>query len=628
MLPKSARAILERFLLGHGHDAWQVLGAHEVVGKLSTSWRFVVWAPHARDVALIGDFSSWHRLPMRRWSAFWHVTVPDAHAGQRYKFQVTGHDARVTDRADPFAAYAEVRPHTASILCRAEEHVWRDQAWLRNRADHQSREAPLSIYEMHVGSWRRHPDGRQYTWSELAEPLIAHLQSLEFTHVQLMPVYEHPYDPSWGYQVTGYFAPTSRWGTPDELRAFVDKLHDAGIGVLLDWVPAHFPKDGHGLGRFDGTPLYEHPDPRRGEHPDWGTWVFDFGRPEVVSFLLASAHYWLESFHMDGFRVDAVASMLYLDYSRPAGTWLPNLHGGNWNDEAIEFLKRFNNLVHTMHAGAITIAEESTAFPRVTGEIVHGGIGFDFKWNMGWMHDTLDYLAIDPLFRAHHHDSVCFAATYAFSEAFVLPLSHDEVVHLKGSLWHKMAVPREHKLAQLRQLFGYQWLHPGKKLLFMGGELGQESEWNADGELPWALAVDPRRAGLHAWLRALNHLYRNHPALHVGDCRHDGFAWVEGSDASASVLVTQRSGAGRSVVVVLHFTPVWRKGYWLPLPAEGQWRWLLHSQLSEFAGAPRGNDGSLAQLPPSLQATFAKLPRPVAEVDLPPFGVLVLEHVP
>jgi 1,4-alpha-glucan branching enzyme len=623
MLPKSARAILDRFLVGHGHDAWQVLGAHEATERSENGWRFVLWAPHALDVAIIGDFSSWSRIPMARgpdrMSVFWHVFLPQAQAGQRYKFQVTGVDNRVTDRADPFASFAELRPHTASILCRAAEHAWRDRAWLENREHQDARHMPIAIYEMHVGSWRRHPDGRQYTWSELAEPLIEHLKSLEFTHVQLMPIYEHPYDPSWGYQVTGYFAPTSRWGTPDELRAFVDRLHEAGIGVLLDWVPAHFPKDGHALGRFDGTSLYEHPDPRRGEHPDWGTLVFDFARPEVASFLLASAHYWLESFHIDGFRVDAVASMLYLNYSRPEGTWLPNIHGGNCNLEALEFLKRFNHLVHTTHPGAITVAEESTAFPHVTGAILSGGIGFDFKWNMGWMHDTLAYLATDPLFRAHHHDSICFAASYAFSEAFMLPLSHDEVVHLKGSLWRKMAVRKELKIAQLRQLYGYQWLHPGKKLLFMGGELAQETEWNADGELPWALASDRSRRDLHAWLRALNQLYRAHPALHAGDCQSDGFAWVEGSDASASVLVTERSGGGKSVVVVVHFTPVWRKDYWLPLPAEGEWHWRLHSELKVYGG-------TLDAMPAPLTATQDRLPRPIAHVDLPPFGVLVLEQ--
>ncbi len=621
MLPKNTRAILERFLVGQGHDAWQVLGAHEDREKGVDGWRFLLWAPNARDVAVIGDFTGWSRLAMHRWSAFWHVFVAKAQAGQRYKFQVTGAEGTMADRADPFAAFAELRPHTASVLCRRAEHAWQDDAWLRDRPQKQSRQAPIAIYELHVGSWRRHPDGRQYTWPELTAPLLAHLQSLEFTHVQLMPIYEHPYDPSWGYQVTGYFAPTSRWGTPDELRAFIDALHAAGIGVLLDWVPAHFPKDGHGLGRFDGTPLFEHPDPRRGEHPDWGTWVFDFGRPEVVSFLLAAAHYWLESFHIDGFRVDAVASMLYLDYSRSAGEWAPNQYGGNWNLEALELLKRFNYLVHTSHPGTITVAEESTAFPQVTGDLHHGGIGFDFKWNMGWMHDTLRYFATDPLFRAHHHDTICFATSYAFTEAFVLPLSHDEVVHLKGSLWRKMAVSADQKLAQLRQLYGYQWTHPGKKLLFMGGELAQETEWNADAELQWGLAVDPHRGQLHRWLQTLNHLYRSLPALHAGDCQPDGFQWVEGADASASVLVTQRHGNGQSVVVVLHFTPVRRKDYWLPLPADGKWRWLLHSDLQVFGG-------SLAKLPPPLTARTGELARPIAHVDLPPFAVLVLEREP
>ncbi len=621
MLSKNTRDILDRFLNGQGHDAWRVLGAHEGTERGTSGWRFIVWAPNARRASVIGEFSDWQPLAMHRWASFWHVFLPQALAGQRYKFQIEGSDGLTTDRADPFAAFAEERPQTASMLCRTGEHVWKDQAWSANRAANQSRTAPISIYELHVGSWRRHPDGRQYTWSELAAPLLAHVQSLGFTHIQLMPIYEHPYDPSWGYQVTGYFAPTSRWGTPDELRLFIDTMHAANIGVILDWVPAHFPKDPHALVRFDGTALFEHPDPRRGEHPDWGTLVFDYGRPEVLSFLLAAADYWLSSFHVDGFRVDAVASMLYLDYSRADGQWEPNRHGGNWNLEALEFLKRFNHLVHTEHPGAITVAEESTAFPQVTGALEHGGIGFDFKWNMGWMHDTLRYLATDPLFRAHHHDTICFAASYAFSEAFMLPLSHDEVVHLKGSLWRKMAGQATQKMAQLRQLYGYQWLHPGKKLLFMGGELAQENEWNADAELQWGLAVDPQRAALHAWLRTLNGLYRSQPALHAGDCHHEGFQWVEGADAGGSVLVTQRNGGGQSLVVVQHFTPVLRKDYWLPLPSEGEWRWVLRSDMREFGG-------SLAKLPPPVMAKINELPRPIAHVDLPPYAVLVLERVP
>ena len=506
------------------------------------------------------------------------------------------------------------------MLCEPAAHAWGDAQWLASRAARQSRRAPIAIYELHAGSWRRHPDGRPYTWTELAEPLLEHVRTLGFTHVQLMPVAEHPYDPSWGYQITGYFAPSARWGPPDALRAFVDTLHRGGVGVLLDWVPAHFPKDGHGLGRFDGTALYEHPDPRRGEHPDWGTWVFDHARPEVQSFLLATVHYWLRSFHIDGLRVDAVASMLYLDYSRPAGAWLPNRHGGNWNLEAIAFFQHFNQFAHALEPGVITVAEESTAFPQVTGAVAAGGLGFDFKWNMGWMHDTLAYLATDPLFRRHRHDTLCFAATYAYSEAFVLPLSHDEVVHLKGSLWRKMAAAPEQKLAQLRQLFGYQWLHPGKKLLFMGAELAQEGEWNADTELPWRLAADPQRQQLARWLAALNGLYRAHPALHAGDCEPDGFRWVEGADADASVLVTERCGGGSCLVVVLHFTPILRADYWLPLPATGRWRWLLRSDHADFGGDRR-------KWPRPVTAKVGAAQRPIARVDLPPYAVLVLQRL-
>ena len=618
MLTNTAKKILERFLHGDGHDAWRVLGAHEVTVRGTLGWQFVLWAPNAQAVALIGDWNAWEPQAMDRWQSFWTLFVPQAGAGQKYKFQVRGADGRTTDRSDPFAFFAEHRPQTASILCRAAEHPWRDGPWMRARQKLQAPDAPMSIYELHVGSWRRHPDGRPYTWPELTAPLIAHVSGLGFTHVQLMPVYEHPYDPSWGYQVTGYFAPTSRWGTPDELRAFVDACHQAGIGVLLDWVPAHFPKDAHGLGRFDGTPLLEHPDPRRGDHPDWGTWVFDYGRGEVASFLLASAHYWLDAFHVDGFRVDAVASMLYLDYSRPPGMWAPNQFGGNWNLEAIAFLRKFNDVVHTTHTGAITVAEESTAFPHVTAATAGDGLGFDFKWNMGWMHDTLRYLATDPLFRSAHHDTICFAASYAFSERFVLPLSHDEVVHLKGSVWRKLA-PADQRMAQLRQLLGYQWLHPGKKLLFMGTELAQESEWNADTEIEWFRAADPERQQLAAWLTALNRLYRQHPALHAGDADPEGFRWVEGADAAASVLVTERRGQGKSVVVVQHFTPVPRVDYWLPLPQTGTWRVLLRSDDPQYGGTP-------GKRPKAYKAVVASTNRPIAHVDLPPLGVLVLER--
>ena len=626
-MPLPDLELLRLFLIGQGHEAWRVLGAHPQVQDGQPGWQFVVWAPNAQNVALIGDFCAWQPLPMTQFHQFWLLFVPGAQPGQRYKFQVTGADGVVTDRADPLAFFAELRPQTASVLTPTSAHVWRDHRWMQTRPQKQAREAPISIYELHAGSWRRHPDGRQYTWPELAEPLIAHVKALGFTHIQLLPVYEHPYDPSWGYQVTGYFAPTSRWGTPDEFRAFVDQLHQADIGVLLDWVPAHFPKDIHALGRFDGTPLYEHPDPRRGDHPDWGTWVFDYGRPEVQSFLLAAAHYWLESFHIDGFRVDAVASMLYLDYSRQPGQWEPNIHGGNWNLEAIDLLRQLNRMVANLHPGTLMIAEESTAFPGITAPPEEDGLGFDFKWNMGWMHDTLRYLSTDPLLRAHTHDKICFAASYAFSEAFVLPLSHDEVVHVKGSLWRKMA-PENLRLMQLRQLFGYQWLHPGKKLLFMGGEFAQQTEWNADAELPWALAADPDRQALMRWIQELNRLYRALPALHEGDCHPDGFRWVEGTDAAASVLVTERRALpesderpGKSVVVVLHFTPIWRRDYWLPLPEAGKWRFLLHTELTRFGG-------TLQKLPSPVKARIKELDRPIAHVDLPPMGVLVLEKMP
>lgn len=620
MNPDPIFSQLQSFFEGWGAETWRSLGAWPVDlphAEGGRGWRFAVWAPSAQAVGVVGSWNDWQPQALQREGAVWWGVLAGPRTGQLYKYRVVDLHGFASERADPFARAAELRPGTASQLVEASQHAWGDGDWLTGRPHRQRRDQPLSIYELHLGSWRG-GQGHAWNYRDLIEPLVGYLQRLGFTHVELLPVLEHPYDPSWGYQVTGYFCPTSRHGSPDDLRALIDALHQAGIGVIMDWVPAHFPKDAHALSNFDGTPLYEHADPRRGEHPDWGTLIFDYGRPEVRSFLLSSAHYWLSEFHIDGLRVDAVASMLYLDYSRGHGQWAPNVHGGNWNLEAVSFLRDMNTMIHKAFPGALSIAEESTAFPQVTSPQQEGGLGFDYKWNMGWMHDTLRYLAKDPLYRAHHHNWLTFASTYAFAEAFVLPLSHDEVVHGKGSLLNKMAGDRHHSLDQLRLLYGEQWLHPGKKLLFMGQEFGQAREWNQDRELDWPLSAEPARQGLIAWVGELNRLYRLYPALHDGDCSPHGFVWIEGADKDHSVLVWQRrSRDGHALVAVLHFTPVARPGHWIPLPQCGSWQLIASSDLQQFGG-PRQS----LQAPVEAEMRWG---RPHAQVDVAPYGVHLLE---
>jgi len=618
------RTSLAAFHAGHGADAWRSLGCHQenVSGRMG--FRFAVWAPAAALVAVVGDFGAWQPQPMAPdQRGVWHLFVADAVPGQHYKFLVHHRDGSIHEKSDPFGQAAELRPKTASLTLAPSTFAWDDAEWMQGRAARQQREAPLAIYEVHLGSWLRHLDGRPYTYREVAPRLIEHVHRLGFTHVEFLPLAEFPYDPSWGYQVTGYFAVTSRYGTPDDLRFLVNALHKADIGVLLDWVPAHFPRDGHGLGRFDGTPLFEHPDPQRGEHPDWGTYIFNYGRPEVRSFLLASAHFWLTEFHFDGFRADAVASMLYLDYSRGPGQWKPNRHGGTYNLEAISFLQDFNDMVRKSCPGAITIAEESTAFVKVTGSRIEGGLGFTYKWNMGWMHDTLRYFAEDPIFRQHHHTVLTFPSVYAHAEAHVLPLSHDEVVHLKGSLVRKMGGWWADGIAQMRLLFGHQWTHPGKKLLFMGQEMAQDSEWNFDTQIAWQALQDPQRVQLMTWLAALNRLYRAHPALHAGDCEDKGFRWVEGGDARHSILVFERLAAGRAVVVVLHYTPEVLLQHWLPMPLEGHYRVLLTSDTVEFGGDPQPGTAAAGDC---LEAS-EDWGRPYLRTDVAAYAVLILERV-
>ena len=549
---------LDVHLAGEGRheELYARLGAHPRVVDGIAGVSFAVWAPNARSVSVVGDFNGWDgRLhPMRSLGAsgIWELFVPDLRSGVKYKFELRTSGGKLRVKADPLAFRTELPPRNASVVFES-AYEWQDADWLDRRpADPLAR--PVSIYEVHLGSWRLNPleGNRPLTYAELGEELAEYVSSLGFTHVELLPVMEHPYAPSWGYQVTGYFAPTARFGSPDDFRAFVDRLHAAGIGVILDWVPAHFPKDDWALARFDGTALYEHEDPRRGEHPDWGTLVFNLGRNEVRNFLLASALYWLREYHADGLRVDAVASMLYLDYSRKEGEWVPNVHGGNEDLDAIEFLKQLNTVAHARQPGVLMSAEESTAWPGVSRPVDQGGLGFGLKWNMGWMHDTLAYLGRDPVHRRYHHDQLTFSLIYAFSENFVLPLSHDEVVHGKGSLLGRMPGDPWQRRANLRALYGYMWAHPGKKLLFMGGELGQESEWSSDGSLDWHLLERAEHAGIQELVRDLNLRYREEPALWEVDFEPAGFRWLEANDADANVIAFARSRGRRQTDAGLH----------------------------------------------------------------------------
>ena len=565
---------VQGFRQGHHSRIHAFLGAHPVPGGV----RFAVWAPNALKLRLHGDFNAWEGVPMVSQGGIWACIVPDAVVGQHYKYAVQGADGSWTDRADPMACQQELPPGNSSRIVQS-THRWRDGRWMKKRSA-DWRERPVSIYEVHLGSWRRHPDGRPLSYRELARPLCEHVRAMGFTHVEFLPVMEHPFYGSWGYQALGHFAPTARYGDPDGLRELIDHLHRAGIGVLVDWVPAHFPKDEHGLYRFDGTALYEHPDPRRGEHPDWGTAVFDYGRPEVRSFLLSSARYWLEEFHVDGLRVDAVASMLYLDYSRE--DWLPNEHGGRENLDAISLLQALNEVLHRDFPGALIIAEESTAWPGVSKPTWEGGLGFGMKWDMGWMNDTLQYLERDPIHRKHHHGELTFRSVYAHSESFVLALSHDEVVHGKRSIRQKAPGDDWQQRASSRLLFGWQFAQPGKKLLFMGMELGQRTEWNHDRELDWANAD----LGIQEFVNALNTLYRKQGALHEGDLRAEGVAWSGLDDADQSVLSFWRRADGhRPVLVVANFTPQPREDYRVGVPEDGWWRELLCSDAARFGGS-------------------------------------------
>ncbi|HEX6399238.1 MAG TPA: 1,4-alpha-glucan branching protein GlgB [Actinomycetota bacterium] len=617
------------YLFGEGTHARLAdkLGAHP--GPHGTT--FAVWAPNAEHVSVVGDFNGWDPdtdpLEPVGSSGIWAGAVAGAAPGQVYKFHVRSRVGRYrVDKADPFAVRTETPPRTGSVIWDL-EYDWGDAAWLSRRGERSALAAPLSIYEVHVGSWRRSSDGGWLGYRELAEPLADHALDLGFTHVELLPVMEHPFYGSWGYQTTGYFAPSARFGTPQDLMFLIDHCHQRGLGVILDWVPSHFPADEHGLAFFDGTHLYEHADPRRGYHPDWHTLIFNYGRNEVRSFLLSSADHWLRAFHADGLRVDAVASMLYLDYSRKEGEWLPNELGGRENLEAVSFLRRLNEDVYREHPGVQTFAEESTAWPMVSRPTDVGGLGFGLKWDMGWMHDTLQYLRRDPIHRRYHHGELTFRQVYAFSENFVLPLSHDEVVHGKGSLLGKMPGDDWQRFANLRLLLGYQWAQPGKKLLFMGCELGQPTEWDHDAGVPWDLRTDPRHEGVLRWVRDLNALSERSAALHALDVDPQGFEWIDPSDADGGVLAFLRRGPEPNDVlaIALNLTPTPHERYRLGLPAGGTWREVLNGDAESYGGSGMGNLGRVRSEEVSwhgrAHSTRIVLP-PLAMVVLAPAGGL------
>ncbi len=612
------------------HDRlYEKLGAHLLdVGGVAGTY-FAVWAPNARWVSVIGDFNRWdpaaHPLRPRDQSGIWEGFIPGVRAGTRYKYHIVSRhgDYRV-DKADPLAFATEPPPRTASLVWDL-RYAWGDAEWMTQRARRDSLSAPMAIYEVHLGSWMRAPEEghRWLTYRELAPRLAEYVRRMGFTHVEFLPVMEHPFYGSWGYQITGYFAPTARYGTPQDLMFLIDFLHQEGVGVILDWVPSHFPTDEHGLGFFDGTHLYEHADPRRGVHPDWNSYIFNYGRHEVRSFLLSSARFWLERYHADGLRVDAVASMLYLDYSRKEGEWIPNIYGGRENLEAIAFLRRLNEMVYGQIPGVQTIAEESTAWPMVSRPTYLGGLGFGMKWDMGWMHDTLEYMCRDPIHRKYHHSQLTFRMLYAFSENFVLPLSHDEVVHGKGSLWGKMPGDAWQRAANLRLLLGYMYAQPGKKLLFMGGEFGQQREWTHQESLDWHLLADPRHAGLQRWVEDLNALYRRTPALHELDFDPSGFEWVDANDSEQSTLSFLRRGRSTEelILVVCNFTPVPRSGFLVGVPRAGRWEEVLNSDATAYGGSNLGNLGGVAAVPRPFHGRPYSL-----ELTLPPLAVLFLRQ--
>jgi len=622
---------VNEYLMGEGSHRrlWEALGAHVMCHEGTHGTHFAVWAPNAARVSVVGDFNQWdgRRHVMRRYgmTGVWEIFVPGVGDGALYKYEINGKDGGLLPlKADPVGFGAEHPPATASIVRDLGGHKWHDEAWMSRRAELHQITKPIAIYEAHLGSWRRMPEdqGRPLSYREHAEQLVSYVRDMGFTHIQLLPVSEHPFDGSWGYQPIGLFAPTIRYGTPDEFRGFVDACHITGLGLILDWVPGHFPTDSHGLSGFDGTALYEHADPREGFHPDWNTLIYNYGRREVANYLIANAIYWLKEHHVDGLRVDAVSSMLYRDYSRKEGEWLPNVHGGRENLEAISFLQTLNAAVYGEVPGVFTVAEESTAFPGVSRPTNDGGLGFGFKWNMGWMNDSLDYIGRDPIYRRYHHHQMTFGLHYAFSENFILPLSHDEVVHGKGSILARMPGEGFDKFANLRAYYGFMWGHPGKKLLFMGSEFAQDTEWNHDTDLSWHLLDSHWHGGIQNLVRDLNYLYTKTPALHQRDCRSDGFEWVEANAAEESVYAWIRYGEGDAppVLIVCNFTPVERSSWRVGVPVAGRWIERLNTDADTYGGAGRGNLGSVD----SREIAANGWPSSI-EIALPPLSTLIFE---
>ncbi|WP_420208582.1 1,4-alpha-glucan branching protein GlgB [Candidatus Electronema sp. JC] len=629
-VPASWLSDFDKYLIGEGtHErAYEKLGAHLVTFDGQAGIAFAVWAPNARAVSLIGDFNGWdgQQHPMHSSdSGIWSLFVPGLKEHTVYKYRITTQRDEQFDKSDPYGFAMELRPATGSVAVQLDSYQWQDADWIASRAQRQSLNSPISIYEAHLGSWRRKPDekygSRWLTYRELADELIPYVKELGFTHIELLPIAEYPFDGSWGYQVLGFFAPTSRFGTPQDFMYFVDQCHQNGIGVILDWVPAHFPKDGAGLNYFDGTHLYAHADPRQGEHQDWGTMIFNYGRNEVRSFLISNALFWIDKYHIDGLRVDAVASMLYLDYSRKEGEWLPNEHGGRENLAAISFLRKANEVLHGLFPGVLTIAEESTSWPMVSRPTWLGGLGFSLKWNMGWMHDTLSYMSHEPIHRKFHHHEMTFGMLYAFHENFILPLSHDEVVHGKSALASKMPGDDWQKFANLRAYLGFMWTYSGKKLLFMGCEFGQWQEWNHDTGLEWRALEAANHQGMQCFVRDLNRIYKEEPALHENDYDWQGFSWINANDSDNSVFsfIRRAKDSGDALLAVCNFTPIVRENYRIGAPQGGQWRELLNSDLECYWGSGISN-GAVSALPEPAFGFEHSL-----ELTLPPLSVLILK---
>jgi 1,4-alpha-glucan branching enzyme len=612
------------FSSGNHWHIYKKLGAHILTIDNIKGVHFAVWAPNAQRVSVVGDFNRWDGRcgPMRNLSGsgIWEIFIPDLAVGCQYKFELLNRQSNdISVKTDPYGQQFEFRPQTASIVVNENHYKWLDNKWMDHRKEHDWMREAMSIYEVHLGSWRRDAHGNFLNYKDLAVELVDYVKEMGFTHIELLPITEHPLDMSWGYQTTGYFAPTSRHGTPDDFRYFVDVCHQNNIGIILDWVPAHFPKDAFALAQFDGTALYEHEDPRKGEHRDWGTLIYNYSRNEVKNFLLASANFWLEEFHLDGLRVDAVASMLYLDYSREADDWVPNMYGGNENLEAIDFMRQMNTITHEQHPGTVVIAEESTSWPQVTRPTWTGGLGFSMKWNMGWMHDILSYMQQDPVHRMHHHENLTFGMLYAFSENFVLPFSHDEVVHGKGSMLNKMPGDEWQRFANLRLLYTLMFTYPGKKLLFMGCEFGQGTEWNFNQSLDWYVLDYPPHNGLKTLVKDLNKMYVNHPALFQHDFEHEGFEWIDCHDVNHSIISYRRKTVEEELLVILNFTPVIRENYRIGVPTEGHYMEIFNSDSSFYNGSNRGN-GDV----PSEHTPWMNLPYSV-NLTLPPLAGIVLK---